>query len=157
MRWKIIDFPYGGNCDVSLKERQRLFNEFVTFFGLDRISMPEMVGSYKRLLYGERTYNNTKLGYDHCVRQEYPPRSDHARLYKQQGTNRIIHVDQPYEFNKEELEEWCNERELIYVVCGKEKSFYYPGCTHLILIMSNDTYIELCNIPGFPSEWEVEV
>lgn len=81
------------------------------------------------------------------------PDDDHGRLFKKQGTKQIVYVNQPYGFNKEKLEQWCNERELIYVICDKKHSFYYPDNTDMVLVMSNDTYIDFLNLPGFPIRW----
>lgn len=145
MKWDKIEYPWNemGN--------RELFDEFIQFFGFDRMAFSGFVGSYERLLYGKRTYNNVKGGYgSYCRTEDMIPDCDHGRLFKRQGTKQIVYVNQPYGFDKEALEKWCNERELIYVICDKKHSFYYPDNTDMVLIMSNDTYIDFLKLPGFP-------
>lgn len=161
IRWEKINFPWrwmGRNEHITPKEYQRrvqLFEQIVKYFGFDRIALPGSVGSYERLLFGKRSYNNVK--YKYGVHFDNIPDNDHGRLFKKQGTNNIVYVNQPYGFDLEELETWCNERNLIYVVCDKSWSFYYPDVTEMILIMSEDTYVDYIEeINDFPQRLEEE-
>lgn len=159
MIWKEIEYPWCSiqECDeCKIGGCMELFDAFVNFFEFDRIAIPGTVGDYGRLLQGKRTYNNVKCEYaTHFRKCDEVPACDHARLFKKQGTNRIVYVNQPYEFDQKELEHWCDKRDLIYVICDSKYSFYYPENTSMILIMSNDTYIDCLDIPGFPRRWEV--
>lgn len=158
MKWQKIKYPWcrREECnDCRIGGCMELFSEFVDFFGFDRMASPGFAGDYGRLLYGKRTYNNVKCEYGtHYRIHDEVPDDDHSRLFKKQGTNRIVYVNQPYGFDKEKLERWCNERDLIYVICDSRYSFYYPQNTDMILIMSNDTYIDCLNLTGFPRRWE---
>lgn len=148
MEWEKIDFPWHWMKDdidrYKWEERTAIFEQFVELFGFTIMSQSERIGSYERLLNGKRSYNNVKdmMWYPRGWKEpEIPPNDDHARLFKKQGTSQIVYVNQPYEFDLEELEKWCNERNLIYVVCDTSWSFYYPNNTEMILIMSEDTYV----------------
>lgn len=52
MNWEKIDYPWKGiNIpDSEIDSRMKLFNDFVTYFGFDRMARAESVGSYERLL-----------------------------------------------------------------------------------------------------------
>ena len=82
------------------------------------------------------------------------PEHDHSLLFKKSGTSRIVYVNQPYGFDRVQLEEWCNERNLIYVICDKKYSFYYPDNTDMVLVMSNDTYISCFDLTYWPQRWQ---
>lgn len=60
MNWEKIEYPWKGinipNSEIDL--RMKLFDDFVTYFGFDRMARAKSVGSYERLLYGKRSYNN---------------------------------------------------------------------------------------------------
>ncbi len=157
MKWEKIEYPWCHlseckTCDIG--KCMELFNEFVQFFGFDRMCMAESVGSYDRLLHGCKTYNNTQLNYNHFRNYENVPEHDHARIFKIKGTNRILYVNQPYQFDQNKLEKWCNERGLFYVICDRKYSFYYPEHTEMVLIMSMQTYNEFLRIPYFPLKWK---
>lgn len=148
MNWeKINKYPYYLPKDCT-DNRVRLFNDFIKYFEFDRVSDNTMVGSMERLLCGKRSYNNTP--YKYGLTFDEVPDHDHARLFKKQGTNQIMYVHHPYKYDLSKLEEWCNKRDLIYVVMEQEDSFYYPGHSYMILIMSNDTYANFYNSYGFP-------
>lgn len=155
MRWEETKYPFSFGAKLP-DNRKELYNEFIEFFGFNKMAFADGVGSYERLLYGLRSYNNTKLNYNWGRPLENVPDHDHARVFKIQGTDRIVYVNQPYQFNKERLEKWCVQRNLVYVICDKKYSFYYPERTELILIMSNDTYIDFLNFSEFPRRWEAE-
>lgn len=161
MNWEKIDYPWKKlkMPDSQVDLRIKLFNDFVTYFGFDRMAWGERIGSYERLLYGKRSYNNVANScyYLHGWKEpEDVPESDHSLLFKKSGTSKIMYVNQPYEFDKVQLEKWCNERNLIYVICGKRYSFYYPNNTDMVLVMSNDTYIDCFDLPQWPLCWEME-
>jgi len=158
MNWEKIAYPWKGLKipDSEIDSRMKLFDDFVTYFGFDRMARAESVGSYERLLYGKRSYNNVKDSrfYLHGWKEpEDVPEHDHGLLFKKNRTSQIVYVNQPYEFDRIQLEEWCNERNMIYVTCDKKDSFYYPDNTEMVLIMSNDTYIEYLNLPHWTQRW----
>jgi hypothetical protein len=147
MKWeKIEKYPY-FIPKACTDNRVQMFNVFIKYFEFDRVSDNTTVESMERLLKGKRSYNNTS--YKNRVGFDKVPNHDHAKLFKKQGTNKIVYVHHPYEYNLQELEEWCSKRDLIYVVMEREDSFYYPGHSHMILIMSNDTYASFYNHYGF--------
>lgn len=157
MKWtKIKEYPFSTNgMFKDWKPRTDLFWEFVNYFGFDRMTHCNSVGSFKRLLCGERSYNNTKNRFNrYGYGEEKVPEQDHFYIFKKNGTNNIVCVNQPYQFNLEDLEEWCNERNLVYVVCNSKYSFYYPCGTEMLLIMSQDTYMDFCNFLDFPQKWQ---
>lgn len=158
IKWEKINYPWcsRNECkDCKTVNCMELFEEFVKYFKFDRMALPSFVGDYGRLLNGKRTYNNVKCEYGtHYRITDKIPDDDHGRLFKRQGTSQIVYVNQPYGFDREKLEKWCNERDLIYVICERKYSFYYPENTDMILIMSNDTYIKFCDLEGFPWKWE---
>ena len=140
------------------ERRTKLFDGFVAYFGFDRMAWAESVGSYERLLYGRHSYNNVANScyYPHGWKEpENVPEHDHGLLFKKVRTSQIVYVNQPYSFDRAKLEEWCNERNLIYVICDKKYSFYYPDNTDMVLVMSNDTYIEYFDLPDWPLRWDV--
>ncbi len=162
MKWEKIRYPWMGMKipDSEIDLRMKLFDDFVTYFGFDRMANGGNAGSYERLLYGRRNYNNVKDSryYPHGWKEpENVPEHDHGLLFKKTGTRQIMYVNQPYGFNRAQLEEWCNERNLIYVICDKKYSFYYPDNTDMVLIMSNDTYINYLTLSEWPRKWEGEL
>lgn len=60
MKWEKIEYPWKGvNIpDSEIDSRMKLFDDFVTYFGIDPMAWGESVGSYERLLYGRHSYNN---------------------------------------------------------------------------------------------------
>ena len=52
MKWEKIEYPWKGinipNSEIDL--RMKLFDDFVTYFGFDRMARAGSVGSYERLL-----------------------------------------------------------------------------------------------------------
>ena len=159
MKWRKIEYPWKNLQipDSKIDLRMGLFNDFVDYFGFDQMAWAESVGSYERLLYGKRSYNNVA---NSCYylngwkKPERVPDDDHGIVFKTKGTSRIVHVSQPYAFDRVEIEEWCDKRELIYVICDKKYSFYYPDNTDMVLLMSKDTYIDYLKIPRWPLRWE---
>lgn len=159
MNWEKIDYPWTGIKipDSEIESRMKLFDEFVKYFGFDRMARAESVGNYERLLYGKHSYNNVagSCYYPHGWKEpEDVPDHDHGLLFKKNRTSQIVYVNQPYEFDRMQLEEWCNDRNLIYVICDKKYSFYYPDNTDMVLIMSNDTYINYFDLPHWPQRWQ---
>lgn len=151
MRWEKVKYPFCFSGRLP-DNRVKLFEEFVQFFGFDRMAIAVSVKSYEKLLHGNRSYNHAIRYDDNCF--DDVPQHDHARIFKIKGTDRLVYVNQPYSFDKEKLEKWCNKRDLIYVICNKKYSFYYPYNTEMVLIMSPDTYVAFGDIPEFPRRWE---
>ena len=160
MKWEKLYFPWDWMRKwnrTEWEERTKLFDDFVMYFGFDRMAKAGSVGSYERLLYGKRSYNNVANScyYPHGWKEpEDVPEHDHSLLFKKSGTSRIVYVNQPYGFDRVQLEEWCNERNLIYVICDKKYSFYYPDNTDMVLVMSNDTYISCFDLTYWPQRWQ---
>lgn len=156
MKWEEIRYPFYLPKDdkTGTELRKALFSNFVKYFEFDLMSYERSVGSFKRLLYGKRSYNNTSNLYHPPYDGEKFPDRDHSMIFKKKGTDRIIFVNCPYQFDKEKLEVWCNERNLIYVVCDKARSFYYPYKSEMIMVMSENTYLDLLYSDlAFPMYW----
>lgn len=156
--WRKIEYPfYLSNTKTDLELRMDNFNHFIQYFGFDLMSYERTVGSFERFLYGEKSYNNTSNRFSPPYQEEEFPDRDHSVIFKTKGTKRIVFVNQPYQFDKKELEEWCNERNLIYVDCEEKYSFYAPGVTNMVMVMSNDTWLEFLENPQyteFPRCWD---
>lgn len=149
MKWeKIKKYPYYMPKDC-MDNRYQLFKDFINYFKFDRISNETAVGDMNKFLNGLRTYNNTSSYWSGLSYDEVPNR-DHASVFKKQGTRQIVFVHHPYEYNLQKLKDWCNERDLVYVVMEQDDSFYYPGHSYMILIMSRNTYTEFSELYGFP-------
>lgn len=165
IRWEKIHFPWGWMkrsehiTPEEYQRREQLFLRVVEYFGFDSMAYEDgIIQSFERFLEGKRSYNNVagSIYYPRGWREpDRVPDRDHPLILKTKGTNNIVYVNQPYSFNLKELEAWCNERDLIYVVCDKSWSFYYPDNTEMILIMSQDTYVDYVEeIQDFP--WRLE-
>jgi len=154
MQWEKIKYPFCFSAKLP-DNRKEIFEEFIKFFGFDRITIPYHVGSYSRFLHGSCSYNNVQIADNGYRLVDRLPDCDHGRAFKKQGTNQIVYVNQPYQFKRENLEQWCNERELYYVICDRKYSFYYPNNTEMVLIMSMSTYNEFLRIPKFPLRWKM--
>lgn len=157
IRWEKIAYPfYKGKSKKEWEIRNKKFLNFVEYFGFDCMSDIRTVGSFEKLLNGERSYNNTSNLHYGYNPEKFPDR-DHSMVFKIKGTKKIVFVNQPYKYNLQRLKTWCNERNLIYVICHDENSFYYPGHSNMILVMSNDTYIDFLELTEFPSVWEENI
>lgn len=165
MKWEKVHFPWGwmkrseGITSEEYQRREQLFHSIVDYFGFDTMAYENSdIQSFERFLSGKRSYNNVagSIYYLHGWRKpDRVPDRDHPIILKTKGTNNIVYINQPYDFKLKELETWCNERNLIYVLCDKSWSFYYPDNTEIILIMSSDTYVNYVkNIQDFP--WRLE-
>lgn len=151
MNWKKIYYPYSyldktktsGN---TKKQRERLFNEFIEFFEFDSISSIPCVADMRKFFLCDRSFNQGKYRED-SIPFDF---GDHGYVYWKKGTNIRVMASHPYDFNIEHIEKWCNERDLYCIVCPSEKSFYYPCCTPMILIMHSDVYVSLLSKHGFP-------
>lgn len=156
-RWGKIEYPFDlpkGDTENTL--RMMNFQHFINYFGFDLMSYERTVGSFERLLHGEKSYNNTTNRFHPPYREEELPDRDHSVIFKVKGTKRIVFVNQPYQFDKKKLEDWCNEGNLIYVDCEEKYSFYAPGVTNMVMVMSNDTYINFLEdhrYVEFPRHW----
>lgn len=159
MKWNKIEYPWKNLriSNINMDSRMKLFDDFVNCFGFDQMAWAESVGSYERLLYDKRSYNNVadSCYYPHGWKKpENLPEHDHSLLFKKSKTSQIVYVNQPYGFDRLRLEEWCNERDLIYVICKRKYSFYCPDSTDMVLIMSNDTYIDYFDLLHWPLRWK---
>ena len=148
MRWEpITGFMYEHIGGASKK----LFDKFINMFGFDMYAWSSWPRDFKKFLYGDRSYNaGNKM-------DSLPPFKDHAIAFKKKGTKQIIYVFHPYLYEVKEinaLEQWCKERDLIYIICPSCNSFYYRNFTKMIFIMSPTTYVELLRIDKFPLAWE---
>ena len=148
VKWERVRYPWPWLCQP---ERIAIFNEIVKSLNLDQMAWDcYMIKDFGKFLNGSQYYNAGR-GFDSV------PRSDHAVILRKKRTRHIIYINQPYGFDLEQLEEWCNVRELNYLICDKSWSFYYPGETEIIMIMSSDTYVHYVeNMPDFPMKFENE-
>lgn len=156
--WKAIpEYLYGrwGNDEKG-------FRNFVTTFGFDRYAR---VGSTSIVDPGK--FLRCDRGYDtnwRCKSCDVPPGLDHAMAFHRSGTKRRLLVCHPYIPNhiaaapheyEQILETWCYSRDIIYVFCPKVLSFYNPGATYMVLLMSENTYVDCLSVPGFPQNFEM--
>ena len=159
MDWKKAGFPcYQKVADQEIEAQKNiLLTQFIQYFDFDRQAYGERIGSYERFLNGKNSYNSTKLSYSHDRNYDELPDHDHVRYFKKAGTKDVVVVNQPYQFDKTELDQWCSERNLKYLICQKSHSFYYPRHSEMILIMSQNTYEHYQTIKDdFPKRWESE-
>ena len=149
MKWEMINGFIYANRPKASKE---MFDEFIKRFGFNQYILSPWPKHFDRFMNGDKSYNAGKWKFE-----ELPPYRDHAVAFREKSTNRIMYVFHPYVYSEDqvmELEKYCNKRGLIYLVCPETKSFYYPGSTKMILIMSENTYLDFLSVPGFPEEWE---
>ena len=153
-RWEKVEYPfYKGRTKEEWEIRNKNFQNFIEYFGFDLMSDIREVGSFERLLNGDRSYNNTRNVFRYYNPDKFPDR-DHSWVFKIRGTKKIVFVNQPYQYDLQKLEDWCNERNLVYVICHDKNSFYYPGNSNMVLVMSQDTYMEFLKLEDFPRRWE---
>ena len=130
-KWNPVeDFPYRHLENSS----EKLYKEFIDKFGFDCWTRYPAVYSFKKFLNCDRSYNNG-IGLD-----QEPPYRDHAAAFWKHGTKRRAYVFHPYYYDNgmlQELEQWCKKRDLCHVVYSEKHSFYYPGNTKMIVIMSS--------------------
>lgn len=143
-RWQSVE-----NSLWHLSEQgDQLYKKFIQAFGFTHQSWGFAIRNYKRLLWGNKGYNAGNGWF------EYIPHKDHLTVFRTRGTKRIVCVFHPYLWGEQEdndLQEWANTRDLVYVVFPPEFSFYNPGNTYMVLIMSPVTYVEYIEtIPDFP-------
>lgn len=147
VKWEPIRFMYAGLEQSS----EPLFEQFIDTFGFDQYMWNPWPRNFGKFLWGDRSYNAESM------LDKLPPYKDHACAFKVKGTTKIMYVFHPYyypEDHMQQLEQYCNDRDLIYIVCPKCHSFYCPGEANMVMLMSNDTYIDYLSIPGFPTYWE---
>lgn len=150
MRWKRVSsagYPY--YIPTPNDNRVELYQEFLKDFKITHIAEDWNIGKMGVFLDGGRSYNNTGK---ECI-LDNPPFDDHARIFK--GEFGRYYVFHPYTINLDELERWCNERDIIYCFCGADKSFYYPGCSYMVIMMS-DVVWELATVFGFLKKYEYQ-
>lgn len=129
--------------------RRELWSRFMKDFGIEYIAKNYHIGKMGRCLDGDRSYNNTgkEIVFDN------PPYRDHDRVFK--GGIGRFYVYHPYEIDLDELEEWCNKRDIIFCFCDVDKSFYYPGHTYMVILMSDVTW-ELATYYGIIRRYEYQ-
>lgn len=139
MNWNPVeDFPYKHLENSS----EKLYKKFVNDFDFDCWTFYPVVHSFEKFLSCDRSYNSG-IGLD-----QEPPYRDHAVAFWKRGTNRRMYVFHPYYYDSnmvQDLEQWCNERELCYTIYSEKHSFYYPGNTKMITIVSDKS--QICEKP----------
>lgn len=130
--------------------RVDLYQEFLHDFKIERIANTHDIGKMGRFLDGDRTYNNTGKE----IICDIPPFNDHDRIFKGEYGS-LYYVFHPYSIDLDILEEWCNERDIIYCFCKPDKSFYYPEQSYMVILMSDLTW-EFATYSGSIMKWEYE-
>lgn len=108
----------------------RALKRFVELNGFTRYCRPVPQDFARFLKTGRSTY-----GYPHII-SEYPPATDHARVFKNTLTGTVCMVSQPYnrlQSITDEAELWAQEHGLIVDLYDTDRSWYYPGSTCLII------------------------
>lgn len=131
--------------------RVEMYGQFISDFRLGRIGEYDRIGKMKEFLEGNRCYNNTGKE----MFTDYPPYTDHPLIFMGES-NVPMYVYHPYEIDKNKLEQWCNERDIIYCICDPDKSFYYPGRSYMVLLMSEDCYFYNNVILDVVRKYEIE-
>lgn len=162
VRWKTIPTAT-KDLGSGWRRNKKAVRDFISTFGFDRYGYAHSgsIVHAGKFLRCETGYNSkTRYPYQ---RFDAPPCLDHSLIFHKTGTTRRMWVYHPYipclaacdipEFILE-LEIWCNERGIIYVFCPQSKSFYYPGKSYMVMLMSEETYVDCLSIPGFPQEFE---
>lgn len=145
---------------------EKEFRDFVATFGFDmfaRAGRGSVVRAGK-FLRCEKGFNQpTRKWYSRAPHYDVPPCLGNSLVFQKSGTHRRMWVYHPYIPHYEastpgelvqKLEPWCNERGIIYVFCPQSKSFYYPGKSYMVMLMSEETYVDCLSIPGFPQDFE---
>lgn len=131
--------------------RVEKYKQFISDFRLWWIGEYNRIGKMGKFLDGASGYNNTGKG----MFTDYPPCNYHPLIFK--GDSIVpIYVYHPYYIDKNELEQWCNEREIIYCICNPDKSFYYPGRSYMVLLMSECCYFYNNSILDVIRKYETE-
>ena len=127
----------------------QLYENFVNLFGFDKFARRLSIKDMQKFLACDKSFNSGK-----SWKSDFPPFADHIVAFHKTGTTRRMFVYHPYwldeESGVEKIERWCNERDLIYMICPKNMSFYFPGNTYMILLMTNETYIDCLSLSVFP-------
>ena len=92
---------------------------------------------------------------EHRARLDRPPRLDHFTAFRTRDRNRI-YVYHPYSWtddNAGALMSWCAKRDVVYSICPKSLSFYFPDCTQMIILMSKDTHVLCPSLARFIQEF----
>lgn len=164
-----MDIDYGCDTDLSsllksakaTNERsEKAFWDFIGFFGFDSFFHRPQINYMHRFLNGNTGYN-TPRHYD-WDSPPYHPYMDNptddvdeiAAAFKRKGTNRIVYAYHPFKWDggkTVELDGWCRERNVAYVVCPPEYDFFIVGRHHMVLLMSHGTYDNYALSEGFPN------
>lgn len=89
-------------------------------------------------------FGRDTFGFPHIV-TERMPFSDHSSAFKTKS-NTVCYVSQPYENAKKinpMLNKWAADRGLAVDIYEAEHSWYYPGCTCLIVLHLPDSRFEV--------------
>ena len=159
MRWKKITqnlYKRWGNDEKG-------FRDFVATFGFDRYSLgsPCVSGSVGDFLRCEKGADR-KPRYTHTgALRRVPFFPDHSILFHKAGTTRRMWVYHPYPYaltadDWQKLKDWCCKQGVVCVIYSQSKSFYYPGHTYMVMLMSWETYMDCLSIPGFLQKFEEE-
>lgn len=148
--WKPIpDYLY-SRWGTNEKE----FRDFVAAFGFDRYARAPIINNAWKFL-------NCKKGANPVMSYSFfeePPYLEHSVAFHKTGTTRRMWIYHPYIPRKpsctlfevtEALESWCNVRDIVYVLCPPNESFYAPNWTHMVMLMSASTYTDCLSIPAF--------
>ena len=118
---------------------QKLLNRFAELFGFDSCAWYERPYSLVKLLNGSSSYNagNTFDTSAYCGEW-----LDHGEAYRIKGTKRVVVVGHdygPYEHIYDAVKRNVEPLNLRAVVFKRELSWYYPGQTSLVMIMTDET------------------
>lgn len=135
MDWKEVTLLRNlPNCD------QRLLDKFAIDFGFNRCAWYERPYSLAKLLAGKRSYN---AGAQFDTPQTSWDWLDHGELYKIQGTPHIMAVGHDYGPDNrvyEGVKRVVEPLKLRAIVCSRDSSWYYPGETVLVMVMTPGTF-----------------
>lgn len=135
MKVTTIENPYKN--DIKHKQLDRLFKQWVREAGIVKKSK-----NYKwQFIAGPALLNRTgeyykvvglnlKFGYS-----DRPPFLDHYSMWisDKEQADRVL-VYHPYWLDKEKIIEWCNKNCLKVKFYPQERSWYFPGVTHMVEI-----------------------
>lgn len=147
---KVNEYPYYLPKDCT-DNRVEMYEQFIKDFEIEAIGEIHNIGKMGRFLDGDRSYNNTgkEIIYDE------PPYGDHAKIFRNKA-GCPLYVYHPYDINLDELEKWCNERDIIYCFCDVDQSFYYPGSSYMVVLMSDMSWFYYNNILDVIKKYEHE-
>lgn len=146
---------------ISLKHK-RLFDNFCETFEVKFLHICEPYCYWNKVLNYQPDGGKRSRWSGLIEGQSKPPKDDHGRMIFSKCRVKF-YTSQPYSYNDqtlkaEELDKWCEEKKLKYIILDREYSFYNPGNTTLVvyylpkdeeLILERiEKYKEICNIGG---------